>query len=95
MVAGKVRPPDTLDTLVRLSAESAELCAFSDRFVELKRWRTFADYDHVKLISRPEAVAACDRARRAMEALDVVYGAPEWTTFTALVLLRGSRSALG
>lgn len=82
-----------MDGLVRLSAESAELRAFADRFVELKRRRTFADCDHVKLISRPEAVAACDRARRAIEALDAVYGAPEWTTFTTLVLLRGSLAA--
>lgn len=92
-VSRKATPPDLVAGLVWSSAESAELRAFADRLVELKRWRAFSDYDHLKLISRPEAVAACDRARRAIEALDAVYGAPQWMTFTTLVLLRGSRAA--
>lgn len=86
-------PPDTMDRLVRSSAESAQLRAFADQFVQLKRWRMFADYDHLKSIGHPEVVAACDGARRAIEALDAVYGEPQWTTVTTLILLRGSRSA--
>jgi len=92
-VAQQATPPDAMDGLLRSLAELAELRMFARRFVQLKDWRTIADYDHLRSVGRPMAVAACKSARRALDALDEVYGAPEWMTFTTLVLLRGSRAA--
>ena len=90
-VNGQANPGPTINGLVEVVRSCPELQKFALGFVQLKGLREDADYNHRKVFGRDVALNACRTARTLEDALVEVYGRPVWTTFTTLLLLKGTR----
>jgi hypothetical protein len=89
-VGGQQRPPRPLTGLVDQAASSPQIIVLARNLVHLKQWRHDADYNFLVVVGRLSALEAVDKARDAIDAVNIVLDAPAWRAFATLMLLKSN-----
>jgi uncharacterized protein (UPF0332 family) len=89
-VQGQHRAPRSIAGLVDVAVQSEPIRTLTEKFVLLKQLRHDADYNHLIVLSRDNALDAVQECRAALDAVDAVYGEPPWQAFASLVLLKSN-----
>jgi hypothetical protein len=89
-VLGQHRPPKSIAGLVDVAERNEPIRTVAERFVLLKQWRHDADYNHLIVFGRANALDAVRESRAAIDAVNDVYGETPWQAFASLVLLKSN-----
>jgi hypothetical protein len=89
-VQGQHKPPKSIGGLVDVAEQSELIKTMTEKFVRLKQMRHDADYNHLIVFGRANALHAVQESRAAIDAVNAVYGEPPWQAFTSLVLLKSN-----
>ena len=81
------KPPKSIAGLVDAAEQSELIGTLTEKFVRLKLMRHDADYNHLVVFGRANALHAVRESRAAIDAVNAVYGEPP---FTSLVLLKSN-----
>jgi hypothetical protein len=87
---GRQRPPRPLTGLADQALTGPQITVLARNLVHLKQWRHDADYNFLVVVGRLSALQAVDKARDAIDAVNVVVDSPAWRAFSALLLFKSN-----
>jgi hypothetical protein len=89
-VQGQHKPPKSIGGLVDIAQQNELIGVATEKLVLLKQLRHDADYNHLIVFGRANALDAVQESRTGIDAVNAVYGDPAWVAFTSLVLLKSN-----
>jgi hypothetical protein len=89
-VQGQHKPPKSIAGLVDVAEQSEQIRTLTEKFVLLKQRRHDADYNHLIVFGRTNALHAVQESRAAIDTVNTVSGEPSWQAFASLVLLKSN-----